>query len=287
MLYKFIDLDYNKVITNEDKEKKLKYSLTRFPCGEYAFRIEEDINNYNINIYQKFFVGSFNDDLIKLQIVCNVLKKHNIKKINYFAPFLPYTRQDKDNNKNISFGLKLLVEIINNCNIKQIETYDIHKQEKNDHFNCKIIKKSAIPLFIEKISCIFRLDEYIIIFPDVGANNRFYNFFKQKQYSIAILQKTRNEGKITIENKTEINYKKTAIIIDDIIDSGNTIYYSIQLLKKYNIKNIYIYATHGLFSGHAIEKLKNIEEIKKITITNSLHQNSNLLDDKFEIIDIG
>ena len=287
MLYKFIDLDYNKVITNEDKEKKLKYSLTRFPCGEYAFRIEEDINNYNINIYQKFFVGSFNDDLIKLQIVCNVLKKHNIKKINYFAPFLPYTRQDKDNNKNISFGLKLLVEIINNCNIKQIETYDIHNQEKNDLFNCKIINKSAIPLFIEKISSIFRLDECVIIFPDVGANNRFYNFFKQKQYNIAILQKTRNEGKITIENKTEINYKKTAIIIDDIIDSGNTIYYSIQLLKKYNIKNIYIYATHGLFSGHAIEKLKNIEEIKKITITNSLHQNSNLLDDKFEIIDIG
>ena len=79
--------------------------------------------------------------------------------------------------------------------------------------------------------------------------------------------------------------EKTAIIIDDMIDGGGTIIEASKLLKNHNAKSIFVYATHGIFSGNAVDKLTNTNEIDKITITNSLIQNQQL-SEKFEVIKI-
>ena len=81
---KIISLAYN---TNIDESLLLKCKLKHFPCGEFEFSIQEDIGDCEIEIYQSFEVGKFNDDLMKLQIVCDVLKRNNAKSISYFAPF--------------------------------------------------------------------------------------------------------------------------------------------------------------------------------------------------------
>ena len=278
---KLIDLNYNSKI---DKSLQLKYNLRRFPCGEFEFSVQENISKFDIEIYQSFEVGKFNDDLMKLQIVCNVLKRNYVKSISYFAPFLPYTRQDKTCNITSSLGSKVMVNIINNCGISKITTYDLHASEIEGYFQGQIYNLSAIPLFLVDLDKRFKKKDIVIVFPDSGATSRFKRFFDNTKYDIAIMQKVRKDDVILMKILGKVN-KKIAIILDDIVDSGSTIIEASKLLKSNDVKEIFVYATHGILSCNAVEKITNTNEIKKITITNSLIQNYKL-SKKFKIINL-
>ena len=278
---KLINLNFN---TNIDSNSLLKYTLKHFPCGECEFAIQEEIGDCEIEIYQSFEVGKFNDDLMKLQIVCNVLKRNNVKHISYFAPFLPYARQDKDSDLTHSFGARLIAEIIHNCGINEITTYDFHTLELAVFFQGQVHHLSAVPLFLDNIDKHFDKKDIVIVFPDAGSVLRFKRFFDNTEYEVALIQKTRKENNIDMKLLGEVS-EKTAIIIDDMIDGGGTIIEASKLLKNHNANSILVYATHGIFSGNAVDKLTNTNEIEKITITNSLIQNQQL-SEKFEVIKI-
>ena len=270
---KLINLNFN---SNIDKNLLLECKLKEFPCGEFEFSIQEKVDGIDIEIYQTFSVGSFNDDLIKLQIVCDVLKRNNVKSISYFAPFLPYTRQDKANKPDVSFGAKMVAEIINNCGIGKIQTYDLHNPQIESFFTGNIANISAIPLFLEDIEKNFNKKEVIVVFPDAGAYNRFKKFLNEEDYcKIVIISKTRTESGLKMEISGNI-LNKTAVIIDDMIDSGGTIIEASKLLKSNGAKDVFVYSTHGVLSGNAIEKLTNASEISGITISNSLIQCKNV-----------
>ena len=280
-MVKLISLNFNGFI---DENEKLKYRLRQFPCGEFEFSIQEDISNCDIEIYQSFEVGKFNDDLMKLQIVCDVLKRNNVASINYFAPFLPYTRQDRTHNTTSSLGAKLIAEIINNCGIHKITTYDFHALQIEGFFKGQVHNLSAVPLFLRDIESKFDKKDIVIVFPDAGSASRFKRFFDNTDYEISIIQKVRNDDGITMKILGDVS-EKTAIILDDMIDSGGTIIEAANVLKKQNANDIFVYATHGVLSGNAVQNLQNEKNIKKITITNSLQQNCEL-SDKFVVIEL-
>lgn len=275
---KLINLNYN---GNIDESLLLKCKLNQFPCGEFEFSIQEEISDCEIEIYQSFEVGKFNDDLMKLQIVCDVLKRNNVKSISYFAPFLPYTRQDRTYNLTSSLGSKLVADIINNCGISKITTYDFHALQIEGFFKGQVYNLSAIPLFLEDIEKKFNKNDIVIVFPDAGACSRFKRFFDGTEYDIAIINKTRTDTGLKMKILGKVD-NKTAIIIDDMIDSGRTIIEASKLLKSNNVKNIMVYATHGILSGNAVQNLTNTNEIDKITITNSLFQHQTL-SEKIEV----
>ena len=272
MTTKLINLNFN---TNIDESLLLKCKLKHFPCGEFEFSIQEDIGDCEIEIYQSFEVGKFNDDLMKLQIVCDVLRRNNAKSISYFAPFLPYTRQDRTYSTTGSLGAKLMAEIVNSCNISKITTYDFHALQIEGFFKGQVYNLSAVPLFLKDIEQKFDKNEIVIVFPDAGACSRFKRFFEGTEYDIAIINKTRTESGLQMKILGDVA-DKTAIIIDDMIDGGGTIIEASKLLKQNSAKQIFAYATHGLLSGDAVEKLTNANEIEKITISNSLIQCKNV-----------
>ena len=281
MTTKLINLNFN---TNVDESLLLKCKLKYFPCGEFEFSIQEKVDGIDIEIYQTFSVGSFNDDLMKLQIVCDVLKRNNAKSISYFAPFLPYTRQDRTYSTTGSLGAKLMAEIVNSCNINKITTYDFHALQIEGFFKGQVYNLSAVPLFLKDIEQKFDKNEMVIVFPDAGACSRFKRFFEGTEYDIAIINKTRTESGLQMKILGDVA-DKTAIIIDDMIDGGGTIIEASKLLKQNSAKQIFAYATHGLFSGNAVEKLTNANEIEQITITNSLVQKQ-LLSEKFVVFSL-
>ena len=277
---KLITLNFNGKISENNK---LSYRLRQFPCGEFEFSIQEDINNCDIEIYQSFEVGKFNDDLMQLQIVCDVLKRNNVSSINYFAPFLPYARQDRTYNTTCSLGAKLMAEIINSCGINKITTYDFHALQIEGFFKGQVYNLSAIPLFLDDINKKFNTKDIVIVFPDAGACSRFKRFFEGTDYDIAIINKTRSENGLKMKILGDVS-GKTAIVIDDMIDGGGTVIVATKLLKEHKADKIFVYSTHGILSGNAVENLTNAE-IEKITITNSLAQKQEL-SEKFDVIEL-
>lgn len=280
---KFIKLAYDGIIQTQYLE--VKSTLKHFPCGEFEFLLEEDIAGQEITIFQSFVYGKFNDDLIKLQIVCDVLRCNNVKKIIYFAPFLPYTRQDKACNGRISLGLKIVAEIINNCSISEVITYDLHALQVKEFFKCNVQNLTMIPKFIEHINNNFNSKDLVIVFPDAGSASRFSKFFIEEAFETIIINKNRIKGEIQMKIQGNVK-NKTAIIIDDIIDSGETIIKACKILSNQGTNEVFCYATHGIFSGNAIEKLVK-SKIKKIIISNSVCSSAvRMIGKKIEVIDI-
>jgi ribose-phosphate pyrophosphokinase len=277
---KFITLNYNgQLPTSFDN---LKCKIQYFPCGEYEFSIYEDVRDVEICLFQTFSVGNFNNELMLLQIVCDVLKRNSAKEINYIAPFLPYTRQDRTYNTTGSLGAKLVAEIVNNCGINQITTYDFHALQIEGFFKGSVHNLSAIPLFLEDINQKFRIQDIVVVFPDAGACSRFKRFFEGTEYEIAIINKARTADGLKMKVLGDVA-GRTAIIFDDMIDSGGTIIEAARLLKQQGAKGIYVYSTHGILSGNAVEKLQNVADINGITITNSLER-ATPLSEKFSVV---
>ena len=278
---KLITLNFNGFI---DENEKLKYRLRQFPCGEFEFSIQEKIDDFDIEICQTFTTGNFNNELMELQIVCDVLRRNSVKSITYVSPFLPYTRQDRTFNMTGSLGAKIVAEIVNNCGIGKIITYDFHALQIEGFFKGQVHNLSAVPLFLRDIESKFDKKDIVIVFPDAGSASRFKRFFDNTDYEIAIIQKVRNDDGIAMKILGNAS-GKTAIILDDMIDSGGTIIEASNVLKMQNANDIFVYATHGVLSGNAVQNLQNEKNIKKITITNSLLQNCGL-SEKVEVIEL-
>ncbi len=292
---KHILLDYYGEIFK--KSKKINYDFLHLKCGENAFFVKDNkIENDDISIYQSFSRGNINNEILKLLLCCNVLQQNKVKKINYIAPFLPYTRHDSTDDKKLSLGCKMFADVINQCGISNIYTYDLHSKCFIEQlFHCKLNKisvkekegeityynkqktlivKSAIPLFINYIKKNYNLDNTVIVFPDIGASKRFSDIVKNKNIDIICCKKKHiNENKVEISIIGNVK-DKNIIILDDIIDTGKTIICLVKQLLKLGAKNIIVCATHGIFSSNSVNLINSLK-IKEILITNSI-QNNNL-----------
>jgi ribose-phosphate pyrophosphokinase len=268
----YIKLNYNHQIP--DHLQELQCKLKHFECGEFEFSIQEEIANNDIYIFQSFNVGKFNDDLLKLQIICDLLNRNNVAKIVYIAPFIPYTRQDKTYDTTSSLGSKVVASIINSCNISEITTYDLHASQIEGFFRCKVNHLSMIPAFLQDIKNNFDIKNVVIVFPDSGAASRFKRFFVDEIFEIAIINKNRTQDGMRMQILGDVKNKQ-AIIIDDMIDKGATIIQASELLLQNNAINVCVYATHGIFSADAIKTIE-CSKIKKVTVSDSLQSDYKL-----------
>jgi len=243
-----------------------------FKSSEFYFSLKNNVFDQDITIFQSFHVDNFHNDLFALMRICSTLKANHAKKIVLFAPFIPYARQDKSNQSGES-GFGFFADILENkCNIDRIVTYDLHTKSIDQFFHrCCVSNMSMIPSFVKDIDA-RGMNNVLIVFPDSGSQDRASMYLKDIHFHSVTIDKTRaangsiDSMKITYSSNIE-NF--TAIIIDDIIDSGDTIIKASEILWQNGVRVIHVYATHGLFSGDAVEKLEN-SKINSICVSNSL-----------------
>ncbi len=261
-----INLDYNGEIPRDYRE--INGKMKNFPSGEFEFSINEDIAKSDVKVFQTFKLGEFNNQIIKLLITCDVLKRNNAKSVTLYAPFLPYFRQDKIDETKTSLGSNLLVDLLSYAKIDKIITYDLHITHIEKFFTKNIEHKSMIPQFLTDIKSKFKDDEITIVFPDSGSALRFKDFIKDLNLKFVIINKERKDDKITMEINDSVLGQK-CVILDDIIDGGGTMIEAANLLKNQGANEIFAYAAHGIFSNSAQEKLEK-SNISEIVVSNSL-----------------
>ncbi|MBL0726038.1 MAG: ribose-phosphate pyrophosphokinase [Alphaproteobacteria bacterium] len=295
---KYVSLNYNGLIPTQFC--KLNYKTNNFSCGEVGFVIKDNCVNQCVVIFQSFSVGKFNDDLLNLILLCNALWQSKVLRIELVAPFLPYTRQDSYycvSGKGVaSLGVQTVADVINMCKISKITTFDLHSQLILKFLKGDLTQLSAIPLFIQNIKKKFNPTNVCIVFPDISAARRIVygqevvKIIKDEGFNVATMCKQRiNIGgsvKITL-NSNQIIGKKVAIIIDDMIDSGQTVIHASNILLANGVKEVYCYATHGVFLNSSVKKLKN-SSIKTVFISNSIKNNypNKPLLSKFNVIEL-
>ena len=285
--------------------KLCERNITKFSNSEIKINICENIRNKDVFIIQTGSndeLNSVNDYVMETLLLIDACKRSMAHTINLIMPCYPYARQDKKENSREPISAKLIANMFTTAGITRLIVMDLHASQIQGFFDIPVDNIYSLKLVIEymnqklfkNLSIENKQKEYIVVSPDAGATKRTLKFANYMNLNTIIMHKQRNyEKENTIDNTILIGdtsnlNNKTAIICDDMCDSGGTLIKVVENLEKYGIKNVIVVITHGIFSGKCIERLKNCCVISKIIVSDTINQTINLekLDDKLEIFSV-
>jgi len=277
----------NKLCKDIAKNLKLKLvntNIKRFADDEIYVEINENIRGNTIFVVQSTS-NPANDNLMELLICIDALKRSSAKNITAVIPYFGYARQDRKVVPRTAISAKLVSDLITNAGANRILSVDLHAGQIQGFFNIPVDNLFATPIFARHITKKMKLNNLICVAPDVGGVERTRALSRRINTGIAIIDKRRPApGKSEVMNIVGSVKNKNCVIIDDIIDSGGTIVNAAQALKNKGAKEIYVYITHAVLSGQAVERIQK-SKIKKLITTDTIDNSKKIKESsKIEII---
>ena len=261
--------DLSKKIAKYLKTKLVNSSIRKFADGEIYIEINENIRGNSIFIIQSISSPA-NDNLMELLLCIDALKRSSAKNITAVIPYFGYARQDRKVVPRTSISAKLVSNLITKAGADRVVTIDLHAGQIQGFFDIPVDNLFGTPIFARHVKKNIKDKNIICVAPDVGGVERARALGKLLDVGLAIIDKRRPApGKSKVMNIIGNVKDKTCIVVDDIIDSGGTIVNAAKALKDRGAKDVYVYVTHGVLSGEAVQKIKK-SLIKKLVITDSI-----------------
>ncbi|MBD3284716.1 ribose-phosphate diphosphokinase [candidate division WOR-3 bacterium] len=259
-----------------------KVTVDRFSDGEIRVKIEENVRGADVFIIQSTQAPS--DNLMELLLMCDAAKRASASRITTVIPYYGYARQDKKDEPRVPITAKLVADLLSQAGASRILALDLHAEQIQGFFDIPVDHLYATPLFAEFFGK-RNLADYIVVAPDAGSAKRSRGYAKRMgNLPMAIVDKRREKkDKPEALNLVGAVEGKKCLLLDDLISTGTTLIEATGLLLKKGAKEVRVAATHGVFSGEAIEKLK-ASPIEEIVITDSLPRD--LPAGKFRVLSI-
>jgi len=275
-----------KDIARHLKLKLVNSKIKRFADGEVYVEINENIRGNSIFVVQSTS-NPANDNLMELLICIDALRRSSAKNITAVIPYFGYARQDRKVVPRTAIAAKLVSNLITNAGANRILSVDLHAGQIQGFFDIPVDNLFATPIFARHIKNKSKLKNFICVAPDVGGVERTRALSRRINSSIAIIDKRRPApGKSEVMNLVGNVKNKNCIIVDDIIDTGGTIVNAAKALKEKGAKDVYVYITHAVLSGHAADKIED-SKIKKLITTDTIDNSKKIAkSNKIEIISI-
>jgi len=245
-----------------------KITLSRFACGEIYINVEESVRGKEVFIVQTS-TSNINEDYMELFLLCDVMKRAFATKVHVILPHFGYARQDKIHEARETISAKLMANLIVRSGADHVITLNLHSDQIMAFFDVPVDNLNSnrmLAAYIKKKN----LKNAVVVSPDVGGAKNAKKFATALGFPLAILQKERPR-----HNMAEINNVigdvsgKIPILFDDMIDTGGSVVSAKKALVKAGAKDeVYLVATHAIFSGHAPEKLREAK-FKEVVVTNS------------------
>lgn len=262
------------------KGQMIDREIKNFADKEIKVKLKDDkLKNQHITILETL---SNSDQLIELCLLIDAAKNEGAKKISVIIPYLFYSRQDKPKTGE-PFSPNVIIKILENSGIDHITCLDLHSE--------KVKNKFAIPvkhLGITKLLKEIIKEDFIVVAPDAGGTKRAEAVAQHYKLPLLHIEKKRlKDSKVIAKLEEETNIKgKQCLLVDDIIDSGNTLCEAANTLHDHGVKSIQAFCTHAVLSGNAIENIEK-SNIDKLFVTNSINPTTETTNcKKISIIDI-
>ena len=246
-----------------------KGSSRQFSDGEIMINIEESVRGDDIYIIQSTN-KPVNDYLWELLIMIDACKRASANSVNVVMPYFGYARQDRIAASREPITAKLIANMLVKAGVNRILTLDLHAVQVQGFFDIPVDNLFTMPLFAEYYNEKgFTGSDIVVVSPKNSGVKRARGLAEYLDAPIAIIDYAqddaeREEGYIIGEVEG-----KTAIIVDDILNTGKTFAEAAKILERAGVKDIYAVASHGLFGGGAAEIL-NVAPIKEILVTDSV-----------------
>jgi ribose-phosphate pyrophosphokinase len=245
-----------------------KCSVATFSDGEIQINIEESIRGCEVYIIQSTS-SPVNEHIMELLIMIDALKRASAKTINVVIPYYGYARQDRKARSREPITAKLVANLLETAGATRVIAIDLHAPQIQGFFDIPVDQLLGVPIlgnYFEQKG----LDDIVVVSPDHGGVTRARKLADRLKAPIAIIDKRRPRPNVAEVMNIVGNIEgKTAIIIDDIIDTAGTITLGANALIENGAKEVYACCSHPILSGPAIERIDN-SKIKELVVTNTI-----------------
>ncbi len=223
---------------------------------------------------------------MELLIAVDTAKRATARRITVVLPYFIYSRSDKKDQPRIPVTAKLFAQLIEAAGADRVLTCDLHNPAIQAYFNinCDVLTGRYI---LEKYFDLKEIDNKVIVATDAGSSKKAYKYAEHFNCPICLVDKRRNgndDKAIATSVIGEIE-GKNALVFDDEVDTAGSIIETVEVIKKFGAKDVYVGCTHGVLSGPAIERIRN-SEIKELVMTNTIPLTKEKQIDKIVVVSV-
>ncbi|MGA8942990.1 MAG: ribose-phosphate diphosphokinase [Thermoactinomyces sp.] len=261
-----------------------KSHVGKFSDGEIHVKLDESVRGSDVYVIQST-CDPVNQHLMELLVFVDALRRASAGTINVVIPYYGYARQDRKTRARDPITAKLVANLIETAGADRIITMDLHATQIQGFFDIPVDHLMGVPILADY----FRekgLDNVVVVSPDHGGVIRARRLAERLESPIAIIDKRRPEPNVAeVMNIVGDVKGRTAIIIDDIIDTAGTITLAANALLEYGAKEVYACCTHPVFSGPAIERIRN-SHIVEMVVTDTIPLSDVKKIDKIKVLSV-
>src|SRR3569833_901247 len=245
-----------------------KVNLGRFADGEISVRIDENVRGNAVFILQPTNPPA--ENVMELLLLIDAARRASAARITCVMPYYGYARQDRKDQPRVPIGAKLMANMIQAAGVERVHGVDLHQQQQQGFFDVPVDHLYAMPVFTAHYRKM-GLQDPVVVAPDVGSAKMARGFAKRLNVSLAIIDKRRPRPNVSeVVNVVGDVEGHDCILVDDMIDTAGTITEAARALVKLGAKDIYVCATHALFSGPARQRIDD-SPIKEVAVTDTIH----------------
>ena len=258
--------------------------IIKFADGETFVKSNESVRGDKVFIVQSTS-NPVNESIMELLIFIDALRRSSAKEIVAVVPYYGYARQDRKASPREPITSKLVANLLTVAGATRVVTMDLHARQIQGFFDIPVDHMEALPILAKHfIKYGFSPEETVVVSPDVGGVKRARSLAKWLHTPLAIIDKRRAKANVSeVMNIIGDVKGKKAILIDDMIDTAGTICNAAAALKEKGAIEVYGCATHAIFSGPAVDRLKE-SAFSEIVVTDTVELPEDKIFDKLRVL---
>lgn len=269
--------------------RRLEMSLSEatvetFRDGETRVRLEESVRGADVFIVQSV-CPPVDHNLIELLLMIDAAERASAQRVTAVIPYFGYARQDRKRTGREPISAKLVANLIATAGADRVLTMDLHSPAIEGFFDIPVDHLRATPIMADYF-CELRLSDLVVVSPDVGGvrrANRFRQFINSATALAVVFKERPERGAPEILGIVGEVGGKTAVIVDDLISTGETIIRAAEILVERGAHPIYACAVHPVFAPGAVESLEE-SEIERVFVTDTIPIPPQKHCDKIELV---
>lgn len=244
-------------------------TVDRFSDGEVMVELMDNVRGKDVFVLQSTCMPT-NDNLMEVMVMVDALRRSSAGRITAAIPYFGYSRQDRrPRSARVAITAKVVANMLTIVGVNRVLTMDLHSDQIQGFFDIPVDNIYATPLLLSDLwRCNYK--DLVVVSPDVGGVVRARAAAKQLNSDLAIIDKRRPKPNVAkVMNIIGDVAGRTCVIMDDMVDTANTLCEAATALKEQGAVKVVAYCTHPVLSGAAVERI-NASELDELVVTNTI-----------------
>jgi ribose-phosphate pyrophosphokinase len=245
-------------------------NVTRFSDGEFNFQIMENVRGEDCFLVQPT-CPPVDSNLMEMLIMLDAFRRSSAKRVTAVIPYYGYARKDRKDRPRVPISAKLVANLITEAGADRVLLFDLHAGQIQGFFDIPADHLFAAPVLVGYFQSL-QLPDLTVVAPDAGGVERARAYAKRLDAELAIIDKRRdydNLGEVEVLHVVGDVEGRTALIVDDMVDTAGTLVKAAEALNRNGAASILATATHAVLSGPAIQRIE-ASPIRELVVTNSI-----------------